>query len=87
MPDPGTLAPLFGKGDVDRLHRLATLLRLAEDVERSRDQAVKTVRVDVNGKDARLELVSDDEIAVPRWAAAREVDIFERAFGRRLVVV
>jgi hypothetical protein len=23
---------------------------------------------------------------VPRWAAQREVDVFERAFGRRLVV-
>ncbi|HEX6388832.1 MAG TPA: HD domain-containing protein, partial [Solirubrobacteraceae bacterium] len=86
VPDPGTLAPLFGKRDVERLNRLATLLRLAEDVERSRDQAVRTVKVDVNGKDARLELVADGEIAVPRWAAAREVDIFERAFGRRLVV-
>ncbi len=86
VPDPGVLAPLFGKRDVERLNRLATLLRLAEDVERSRDQAVKTVNVEVNGKDARLELVADGEIAVPRWAAAREVDIFERAFGRRLVV-
>jgi hypothetical protein len=47
---------------------------------------VLTVDVDANGKDARLELVADGEIAVPRWAAAREVDIFERAFGRRLVV-
>jgi exopolyphosphatase/guanosine-5'-triphosphate,3'-diphosphate pyrophosphatase len=86
MPDPGILAPLFGKRDVERLHRLATLLRLAEDVERSRDQAVTTVKVDVNGKDARLELIAAGDIAVPRWAAAREVDIFERAFGRRLVV-
>ena len=86
-PDPGTLAPLFAKRDVERLDRLATLLRLAEDVERSRDQAVRTVNVEVNGKDARLELVADGEIAVPRWAAAREVDIFQRAFGRRLVVV
>jgi exopolyphosphatase/guanosine-5'-triphosphate,3'-diphosphate pyrophosphatase len=86
-PDPGTLAPLFAKRDVERLNRLATLLRLAEDVERSRDQAVRTVNVEVNGKDARLELVADGEIAVPRWAAAREVDIFQRAFGRRLVVV
>jgi len=86
-PDAGTLAPLFRKGDGERLDRLAVLLRLAEDLERSRDQAVHTVNVDVNGKDARLELVADAEIAVPRWAAAREVDIFERAFARRLVVI
>ncbi len=40
MPEPGPLAPLFGAGDVERLDRCAALLRLAEDLERSRDQLV-----------------------------------------------
>jgi hypothetical protein len=30
--------------------------------------------------------VADDDISVPRWAAARETDLFRRAFGRELVV-
>jgi exopolyphosphatase/guanosine-5'-triphosphate,3'-diphosphate pyrophosphatase len=35
---------------------------------------------------AELALVSDDDAAVARWAAARETDLFRRAFGRELVV-
>ena len=34
----------------------------------------------------RLELEADGAAAVERWAAQREVDLFERAFGRRLEV-
>ena len=41
MPVPGPLAPLFGEGDAERLDRCAVLLRLAEDLERSRDQLVR----------------------------------------------
>src|SRR5439155_886538 len=42
MPVPGPLAPLFGEGDAARLDRSAVLLRLAEDLERSRDQLVRS---------------------------------------------
>jgi exopolyphosphatase/guanosine-5'-triphosphate,3'-diphosphate pyrophosphatase len=44
MPTPGPLAPLFGDGDAARLDRCAVLLRLAEDLERSRDQLVRAAR-------------------------------------------
>ncbi len=86
MPDPGPLAPLLSKADLGRLDRMAALLRLAEDLERSRDQSVREAHVAVDGETATLSLVSADDTAVPRWAARREVDIFARAFGRRLVV-
>lgn len=87
MPDPGPLAPLLqDKADRARLDRMAALLRLAEDLERSRDQSVREAHLRVNGKTATLRLVSDDDTAVPRWAARREVELFGRAFGRTLVV-
>jgi exopolyphosphatase/guanosine-5'-triphosphate,3'-diphosphate pyrophosphatase len=38
------LAPLFGPRDAERLDRCAVLLRLAEDLERSRDQLVRGTR-------------------------------------------
>ena len=41
MPEPGPLAALLREGDAARLDRLAVLLRLAEDLERSRDQLVR----------------------------------------------
>jgi exopolyphosphatase / guanosine-5'-triphosphate,3'-diphosphate pyrophosphatase len=44
MPEPGPLEPLFGPGDAARLDRCAVLLRLAEDLERSRDQLVRGTR-------------------------------------------
>jgi exopolyphosphatase/guanosine-5'-triphosphate,3'-diphosphate pyrophosphatase len=44
MPEPGPLAPLFGPGDAARLDRCAVLLRLAEDLERPRDQLVRGTR-------------------------------------------
>lgn len=84
MPDPGPLAALMDAEDRARLLRLATLLRLGEDLERSRDQLVRAVNVTVEGKDVTLTLATagkGDDASVPRWAAAREVDLFAAAFG------
>jgi exopolyphosphatase/guanosine-5'-triphosphate,3'-diphosphate pyrophosphatase len=88
MPTTGPFGALARSGDEDRLARMATLLRVAEDLERSRDQLVREARVSVDDGRVRLELVSADEsdAAVARWAAGREVELFERAFGRRLEV-
>jgi exopolyphosphatase/guanosine-5'-triphosphate,3'-diphosphate pyrophosphatase len=49
MPDPGPLAALFGPDDAARLDRCAVLLRLAEDLERSRDQLVRGTRFTLAG--------------------------------------
>ncbi len=49
MPEPGPLAALFGPDDVARLDRCAVLLRLAEDLERSRDQLVRGTRFTLTG--------------------------------------
>ncbi len=50
MPEPGPLEPLFGAGDAERLDRCAVLLRLAEDLERSRDQLVRGTRFTLIGQ-------------------------------------
>ena len=91
-PQLGDMAPLMAEGDEQILARGAALLRLAEQLERSRDQLVRQVRVEVpaaNGQaDApvHLMLVADEDVSVARWSAARQVDIFQRAFGRGLTV-
>jgi len=86
MPVPGPMAALFGEGDTERLDRCATLLRLAEDLERSRDQLVRATSLALSGGEVELRLIADGESAVPRWAAGRERELFARAFHRNLLV-
>ena len=86
MPVPGPMAALFGEGDAARLDRCATLLRLAEDLERSRDQLVRSTSLALCNGDVELRLIADGESAVPRWAAGRERELFARAFHRGLCV-
>ncbi|MEY2532430.1 MAG: hypothetical protein QOF29_340, partial [bacterium] len=56
--------------------------------ERSRDQLVREAHASVDDGHIRLALVSesDSDAAVARWAAGREVQLVERAFGRPLAV-
>ncbi len=102
MPDPGPLEALFGPEDAARLDRCAVLLRLAEDLERSRDQLVRATQFTLTGGsggetpagsganggggEIELRLIADGESAVPRWAARRESELFARAFHRELLV-
>ena len=86
MPDPGPLRALFGEGDAARLDRCAVLLRLAEDLERSRDQLVRRTSMALRDQALELRLIADGESVVPRWAASREAELFTRAFHRELSV-
>ncbi len=91
-PRLGTLAPLMADGDEQVLARGAALLRIAEQIERSRDQLVREAKVEIrvgkaNAKaPVELTLVADEDVSVARWAAAGQVDIFEAAFGRSLTI-
>ena len=87
MPVPGPMAALFGEGDAERLDRCAALLRLAEDLERSRDQLVRgTDDRAATARRSQLRLIAEGDPAVPRWAAGRERELFARAFHRELSV-
>jgi exopolyphosphatase / guanosine-5'-triphosphate,3'-diphosphate pyrophosphatase len=54
MPEPGPMAALFGPQDLARLDRCAVLLRLAEDLERSRDQMVRATRFTLTDADTAM---------------------------------
>ena len=85
-PSLGPFAPLALEGDAERLDRMATLLRLAEDLERSRDQLVREAHVSLDDGRVRVGLVTEEDARVALWAAGREGELFERAFGRGLEV-
>jgi exopolyphosphatase/guanosine-5'-triphosphate,3'-diphosphate pyrophosphatase len=82
----GELAPMTRKGDQAILERGATLLRLAEGIERARDQAVHDVAFAQADGTVTLTLAADEDSSVSRWAAERETDLFARAYGRPLAI-
>ena len=85
-PSPGELAPLLRDGDEKLLLRGSAVLRLAEQLERPRDQTVRAARFEQDGKASVLRLDSDADVTVARWAAERQRDLFERAFKRPLTI-
>jgi exopolyphosphatase/guanosine-5'-triphosphate,3'-diphosphate pyrophosphatase len=86
MPALGGFDKLMRDGDSALLDRCALLLRLAEDLERSRDQLVQQVHVHLEDEHVRLGLQADGDVRVARWAASRETELFRRAFARDLSV-
>jgi exopolyphosphatase/guanosine-5'-triphosphate,3'-diphosphate pyrophosphatase len=85
-PGLGDLAPLMNEGDDDLLNRCAAVLRLAEQLDRSRDGLVRDVRLRSHDGRIGLDLDTEGDASVARWGAERQADLFKRAFGRELVV-
>jgi exopolyphosphatase/guanosine-5'-triphosphate,3'-diphosphate pyrophosphatase len=87
-PKLGEMAPLAQKGDEELLERCAVILRLAEHLERGRDQSVSEARLRTNGDGVDLHLEAAGDLLLPRWSVERYGDgeAFQRVFGRRLVI-
>ncbi len=85
-PSLGLAAALARDGDEDALVRCSALVRVGEQLERSRDQAVHDAHLGVDDGHVELRLDADEDVTVARWAAQRQSDLFERAFGRELSV-
>ena len=86
QPGLREFAPLARKGDEELLARCAAVLRVAEQLERSRDQAVRHAEVAVLDGAVELRLREQADATVSRWGAQRQADLFRRAFGRELTV-
>jgi exopolyphosphatase/guanosine-5'-triphosphate,3'-diphosphate pyrophosphatase len=88
-PALGAFSPLCEEGDDELLLRGAALLRIAEQLERNRDQVVRSARLrrDEDDEDGVvLELDADGDTVVAEWAALRQGDLFARAFGASLTI-
>jgi exopolyphosphatase/guanosine-5'-triphosphate,3'-diphosphate pyrophosphatase len=87
-PDASELGPLARKKDDQRLVLLSAIIRLAEQLERSKDQAISGVRVESNGNGA-VTLATEaagEGAPVAIWSARRNADLLERAIGREVKV-
>jgi exopolyphosphatase / guanosine-5'-triphosphate,3'-diphosphate pyrophosphatase len=85
-PGLGEFGPLACDGDDALLARCAAILRLAEQLERPRDQTVRAARVSCSDGRVELRLDHTEDVTVARWAAERQTDLFKRALGRELVI-
>jgi exopolyphosphatase/guanosine-5'-triphosphate,3'-diphosphate pyrophosphatase len=85
-PALGEFAPLARRGDEALLGRCAAVLRVAEQLERPRDQTVRHAEVVVDAGHVELRLDATEDATISRWAAQRQGDVFKRAFGRELLV-
>jgi len=85
-PALGEFAALGHDGDEELLARCAAVLRLAEQLERPRDQTVHGLSVEVADGRVELRLEHSEDVTVARWAAERQRDLFRRAFGRELTI-
>ncbi|HWK27885.1 MAG TPA: Ppx/GppA phosphatase family protein [Solirubrobacter sp.] len=85
-PGLGEFSALARDGDDALLNRIAAAVRVAEQLERSRDQAVHGVDVRVEDGRVDLTLRADVDVTIARWATERQGDVFRRAFGRELSV-
>jgi exopolyphosphatase/guanosine-5'-triphosphate,3'-diphosphate pyrophosphatase len=84
VPDPSELGDLAEPGDKRRLELLCGVIRLAEQLERSRDRAITDVRVSANGNTVSLaaDTHPSRDATVPIWAARRNADLLSDALGR-----
>jgi exopolyphosphatase/guanosine-5'-triphosphate,3'-diphosphate pyrophosphatase len=87
-PKLGYLAVLTQEGDEDVLDRCSVILRLAEHLERGRDQSVSEARLRANGRGVDLHLEAAGDLTLQRWSVDRYGDgeAFQRVFGRRLLI-
>ena len=83
-PSLGLAEALARDGDEAALVRCASLIRLGEMFERSRDQSVHAAQVEVDDGRVEIRLEADTDVSVARWAAERQSELFERAFGKEL---
>jgi exopolyphosphatase/guanosine-5'-triphosphate,3'-diphosphate pyrophosphatase len=93
-PKLGEMAALAQPDDEELVARCSVLVRLAEHLERGRDQSVRQARLRANGHGVDLHLdaagATDgaSDLILPRWSVERygDSEAFERVFGRRLLI-
>jgi exopolyphosphatase / guanosine-5'-triphosphate,3'-diphosphate pyrophosphatase len=78
------LEPL-DRGEVRVIQRCATLLRVADALDRSHAQPVLGLSAQVRGRNVQLKLKARSSIELELWDAAHELQLFRDVFKKRLV--
>jgi exopolyphosphatase/guanosine-5'-triphosphate,3'-diphosphate pyrophosphatase len=87
-PDVSELGALAQDGDDERLRLLCAIIRLAEQLERSRDGAIRNVNVATSNGAVRLAADGDPALdtTVPIWAARQSAGLLAEALDREVEI-
>jgi exopolyphosphatase / guanosine-5'-triphosphate,3'-diphosphate pyrophosphatase len=87
-PDASELGALGQSGDAERLRLLCAIIRLAEQLERSRDGAIRGVSVAPGNGTITLAADADPtrDTTVPIWAARQNADLLAEALDREVEI-
>lgn len=77
---------ILGPDDKRALLLLIPVLRLADNLDRSRDQDVEISSCEITGNEVSVKLTSPREPDLAEWAASRVDDVFRQVYGRSLTV-
>ncbi|HYQ80155.1 MAG TPA: HD domain-containing protein, partial [Anaeromyxobacteraceae bacterium] len=74
----------LGAAELRTVRTLAALLRVADALDRSHQQLVRSLDLELRGRAARLRLRASGPVDLEAWDVRREAPLFRRVFGRRL---
>jgi exopolyphosphatase / guanosine-5'-triphosphate,3'-diphosphate pyrophosphatase len=83
-PDASSLGDLAERGDAERLRVLSGIIRLAEQLERSRDRSIRAVNVGTSNGAVELlaSTAPEGDPSVPIWAARQSSGLLSEAVGQ-----
>ncbi|MCP5059749.1 MAG: Ppx/GppA family phosphatase [bacterium] len=86
-PDPSHPAMSeLSRSEVRLVRRLATILRLADALDRSHQQRVEEIRTTSTAERVEIELCSSQDLDLELWDGMHEAQLFETVFDRVLVL-
>ena len=76
----------LGPGEIRVVRKLATLLRVADSLDRSHRQSIVRVQARLLPNGVLLRLKTRNPLDLEMWDAAHEAPLFRRVFGRKLLL-
>lgn len=86
IPRPNEYPTILSETDQIKLIQMTACLRLAEQLDRSRDGAVRDVKIKTEAETCIVELEVEGDGVIAVWSVLRHADIFESAFGKALEI-
>jgi exopolyphosphatase/guanosine-5'-triphosphate,3'-diphosphate pyrophosphatase len=87
MADLAEFAKILQPDDEPRIARLSSILRIAEYLERSKSQVVRSISVNPAEDPLRIVVHADGDPSVEIWDANRRAGLMKKAFSRAVEIV